>query len=189
MSNPNNTTAPAPGVPLQSRLPEPAPPGIFSCKHKTAAFFTLLFKVSAFLFYVLATLILDSFVITFIVVVLLLAFDFWTVKNISGRLLAGLRWWNEVGEDGTNRWHFESARDPTTIDAIDSRVFWASLYVTPVVWVLLAIVAVLKFNFGWLLICAVAIALSASNTYGYMQCDKDARKRVERMAKVGALLM
>jgi hypothetical protein len=29
-------------------------------------------------------------------VTLLLAFDFWTVKNVTGRLLVGLRWWNEV---------------------------------------------------------------------------------------------
>ncbi len=33
---------------------------------------------------------------TMIEQVLLLAFDFWTVKNVSGRLLVGLRWWNEV---------------------------------------------------------------------------------------------
>lgn len=34
-------------------------------------------------------------VITFIVVVILAALDFWTVKNVSGRLLLGLRWWSE----------------------------------------------------------------------------------------------
>eukprot|EP01050_Picozoa_sp_SAG11_P010429 SAG11_NODE_1041_length_6056_cov_5.902468_6_plen_102_part_00 len=30
--------------------------------------------------------------------ILLLAMDFWTVKNVSGRLLVGLRWWNEIME-------------------------------------------------------------------------------------------
>lgn len=29
-------------------------------------------------------------------------------KNISGRLLVGLRWWNEVKPDGSNEWIFES---------------------------------------------------------------------------------
>lgn len=38
----------------------------------------------------------DGFVTNFITIVTLLAFDFWTVKNISGRLLVGLRWWNKV---------------------------------------------------------------------------------------------
>ena len=39
-------------------------------------------------------------VITFILVTVLGAIDFWTIKNISGRLLVGLRWWSEVDEKG-----------------------------------------------------------------------------------------
>ena len=39
-------------------------------------------------------------VITFILVTVLGALDFWTIKNISGRLLVGLRWWSEVDEKG-----------------------------------------------------------------------------------------
>jgi len=35
-----------------------------------------------------------SNVMTFICVLLLSSFDFWTVKNVTGRLLVGLRWWN-----------------------------------------------------------------------------------------------
>ena len=46
------------------------------------------------------------------IIVLLLAFDFWTVKNVSGRLLCGLRWWNETGPDGESVWVFESADVP-----------------------------------------------------------------------------
>lgn len=38
----------------------------------------------------------------------MLVFDFWTVKNVSGRLLVGLRWWSENKEDGTTTWLFES---------------------------------------------------------------------------------
>lgn len=30
------------------------------------------------------------------------------VKNVSGRLLVGLRWWNEVTEEGESLWKFES---------------------------------------------------------------------------------
>ena len=32
---------------------------------------------------------------TFIVVVVMSALDFWTVKNVTGRLLVGLRWWHD----------------------------------------------------------------------------------------------
>ena len=44
----------------------------------------------------------------FVVCVLLLAFDFWTVKNVSGRLMVGLRWWSEVQDDGSQHWRFEA---------------------------------------------------------------------------------
>ena len=49
-----------------------------------------------------------SYVMTFVVVTILSAMDFWTVKNVSGRLLVGLRWWNDVDEAGQNHWRFES---------------------------------------------------------------------------------
>jgi len=43
-------------------------------------------------------------------VVLLLSMDFWTVKNITGRLMVGLRWWNYVDDDGKSHWIFESKK-------------------------------------------------------------------------------
>jgi hypothetical protein len=39
-------------------------------------------------------------VITFISVMILNALDFWTVKNVTGRLLVGLRWWSDYDEKG-----------------------------------------------------------------------------------------
>lgn len=59
--------------------------------------------------YLLGSLFTDNFTLVFVITILLLAFDFWTVKNISGRLLVGLRWWNEIQPDGSNKWVFESA--------------------------------------------------------------------------------
>ena len=75
---------------------------------RVACFFHLFFKGAALAMYLIGLLLLKNFVAGFIVCILLLAFDFWTVKNVSGRLLVGLRWWNEVKEDGTNVWVFES---------------------------------------------------------------------------------
>lgn len=52
----------------------------------------------------------DSFITAFVFVVLLLSADFWTVKNITGRLLVGLRWWNYVDDEGASHWVFESRK-------------------------------------------------------------------------------
>ena len=52
---------------------------------------------------------------------------------------------------GDGRWVFESA-DPETreINATDKRFFWLALYAQPVLWVVLAVVALLSFEFIWL---------------------------------------
>jgi len=113
----------------------------------------------------------------FVVCVLLLAFDFWTVKNVTGRLLVGLRWWNEVKEDGTNVWIFESKPDSRQVHPADSMLFWGALYATPAVWVVLGLGALLKPQ--WLLIVCVAITFSGANVVGYWRCQKDAGLRVQ----------
>ena len=88
----------------------------------------------------------------FIITILLLAADFYYLKNIAGRRLVGLRWWNEVNaQSGDSHWVFESA-DPETrqINATDKRFFWLALYAQPACWVGLAIVAIVRFRFIWL---------------------------------------
>lgn len=76
--------------------------------HPVALFFHLVFKALALFQYIFALWITDNFILIFVLEIVLISFDFWTVKNISGRLLVGLRWWNEVTEDGSSTWVFES---------------------------------------------------------------------------------
>ncbi|KZV41035.1 Golgi apparatus membrane protein-like protein ECHIDNA, partial [Dorcoceras hygrometricum] len=64
-------------------------------------------QAAALAFYILSALFFDSFVIIFVVTVLLSALDFWVVKNVSGCILVGLRWWNEINDDGESVWKFE----------------------------------------------------------------------------------
>jgi hypothetical protein len=97
-------------------------------------------------------LLTSNFVLIFIITILLLAIDFYYLKNIAGRRLVGLRWWNEVdASTGDGRWVFESA-DPETreINATDKRFFWLALYAQPVLWVVLAVVALVSLEFIWL---------------------------------------
>jgi hypothetical protein len=60
--------------------------------------FHLLFKSLALLVYIFSGVFTSNYIFVAVVVILLLAFDFWTVKNVTGRLLVGLRWWNYVRE-------------------------------------------------------------------------------------------
>ena len=78
--------------------------------HPVACFFHLLFRVGAIVVYILCGLTSAGFVLSFIIILLLLSADFWIVKNVTGRLLVGLRWWNKISEDGESSWVFESRR-------------------------------------------------------------------------------
>ena len=99
----------------------------------------VLLQVASIVVFVIARLFGAGYVLNFVITVLLLMLDFWTVrsclskqlssvllptilpgcwtsvhalqtKNISGRLLVGLRWWNEVTDEGSN-WRFETLEE------------------------------------------------------------------------------
>jgi len=93
-----------------------------------------------------------------------------------------MRWWNNVNDDGSNEWIFESLEDMSEVGAIDARVFWWALYLTPSLWSLLLLVALLKLNLQWCLIIAVAIVLSGANIYGYTKCSKDAEQKIQQLS-------
>ncbi|RMY43534.1 hypothetical protein D0865_11171 [Hortaea werneckii] len=119
-----------------------------------------------------------SFVLYFIITVLLLAADFYYLKNIAGRRLVGLRWWNEVNpQTGDSHWVFESAPQPNEpggklVNATDKRFFWLALYAQPALWVALAIVALVQLKFIWLTLVVIALVLTITNTLAFSRCDK-----------------
>jgi hypothetical protein len=149
-------------------------------------------RAASLLVYLLGLQLLSSnFVLIFIVTILLLAIDFYYLKNIAGRRLVGLRWWNEVDSTtGDGRWVFESA-DPESREqnATDKRFFWMALYAQPVLWVVLAFFALLKpiwltlvgtlergtrFDRVWKANAAtvIALVLTITNTLAFSRCDK-----------------
>ena len=95
--------------------------------------------------YLFGVLFIKNFVLVFILTLLLLSVDFYYLKNIAGRRLVGLRWWNEVNTGtGDSHWVFESAPPERQSNATDRRFFWLSMYLVPALWVALAILAILR---------------------------------------------
>ncbi|GKZ22195.1 Golgi apparatus membrane protein tvp23 [Aspergillus brasiliensis] len=143
--------------------------------HPITLLFFLGFRISALLMYLFGVLFIKNFVLVFIITLLILSADFYYLKNIAGRRLVGLRWWNEVNTStGDSTWVFESS-DPTTrtITATDKRFFWLSLYVTPALWIGLAILAIIRLSSViWLSLVAIALALTITNTVAFSRCDR-----------------
>jgi hypothetical protein len=127
----------------------------------------------------------SNFIVVFVICIILLAFDFWTVKNITGRLLVGLRWWSYVREDGGNEWIFESLEDMAEVSAFDSKIFWGALYVTPVAWTLLLLMGLLRLKIEYLPIVAAALMLSSANIMGYIKCSNSAQAKVRNLMESG----
>jgi hypothetical protein len=68
--------------------------------------------------------------------------------TIKIRILVGLRWWNEVKEDGTEVWIFESDHEVRQT-SIDTSIFWFSLYIVPVFWAVILVFDIIGFKWMW----------------------------------------
>ncbi|KAK8976039.1 hypothetical protein V6N11_025538 [Hibiscus sabdariffa] len=147
-------------------------------------FFHVFFKASALAFYMLSTLFADSFVIIFVVTVVLAALDFWVVKNVSGRILVGLRWWNEIEEQGESIWRFECLDHESLarINQKDSSLFWWTLYLNAVVWAIFGIFSMVRLEVDYLLVVGVCFSLAIANIIGFTKCRKDARNKIQAFA-------
>jgi len=164
--------------------------------HPISCIFHVAFKIASLLLYIIGGILANSgkssvkganFVVVTVFSILLLAADFWVVKNVTGRLLVGLRWWNMLEPDGSTKWIFESAENYNG-NIFDRKFFWSVLYTTPLLWFVLLIVGLLKVHINWLIIVFTAIILSGSNVYGYYKCSKDQKAKVQQMMNKGAQL-
>jgi hypothetical protein len=72
------------------------------------------------------------------------------------------------------------------ISAFDSRAFWGGLYLTPILWVFLLIVGILRLKFEYLPIIICAISLSMANIVGYTKCSSSATNKIHGLAQGAA---
>ncbi|XP_019664171.1 Golgi apparatus membrane protein TVP23 homolog B isoform X1 [Ailuropoda melanoleuca] len=166
-------------------------------RHPVASFFHLFFRVSAVVVYLLCDLFSSSFIACVVTIILLLSCDFWAVKNVTGRLMVGLRWWNHIDEDGKSHWVFESrkasAQESKTVSEAESRIFWLGLIACPVLWVIFAFSALFSFRVKWLrnlrpgslnlhAVVIMGVVLQGANLYGYIRCKVGSRKNLTNMA-------
>ncbi|WCJ22363.1 Golgi apparatus membrane protein tvp23 [Euphorbia peplus] len=159
-------------------------PAVENYANPTTCLFHVLFKGSALAFYILSALFVDSFIVIFVVTIVLAALDFWVVKNVSGRILVGLRWWNEISEEGESIWKFECLDQESLarMNKKDSWLFWWTLYLTAAAWIVLGIFSIIRFEVDYVLVVGVCLSLSIANIYGFTKCRKDAKKQIQSFA-------
>ncbi|XP_029378277.1 Golgi apparatus membrane protein TVP23 homolog A-like [Echeneis naucrates] len=142
-------------------------------RHPLASFFHLFFKVVAIVVYLLCDWIGKNFSSCFVLIITLLSFDFWSVKNVTGRLLVGLRWWNQIDEDGRSLWVFEAkktSRGNDTGTEAEARIFWLGLIICPLIWTFFFFSSLFSLRIKWLSLVIASILLQVANLYGYLRC-------------------
>ncbi|XP_032248080.1 Golgi apparatus membrane protein TVP23 homolog A isoform X2 [Halichoerus grypus] len=152
--------------------------------HPLATFFHLFFRVSAIVTYVCCDWFSRSFVGCFVTVLLLLSFDFWSVKNVTGRLMVGLRWWNQIDEDGKSHWIFEARKaSPNQIAATEAeaRIFWLGLIICPLIWIVFFFSTLFSLKLKWLALVIAGISLQAANLYGYILCKMGGESDISKV--------
>ncbi|KAK0465387.1 Golgi apparatus membrane protein TVP23 [Desarmillaria tabescens] len=149
--------------------------GIFrQSAHPLALFFLFLFRIAAITVYILCGFFTDNYVLSSSSSS---QWTFGTCRNVSGRTLVGLRFWNQVDDDGESFWVFES-RDPShPPNPIDSKMFWIALYVFPCLWAALFIVSLLKLSISFIPIVILALVFNITNAIGFTYADRDAKQR------------
>eukprot|EP01025_Chloroclados_australasicus_P030812 TRINITY_DN309_c1_g1_i1.p1 TRINITY_DN309_c1_g1~~TRINITY_DN309_c1_g1_i1.p1 ORF type:complete len:193 (+),score=19.10 TRINITY_DN309_c1_g1_i1:131-709(+) len=153
--------------------------------HPWVVIFHYLFKVAAIVWFIVGSIFTKGgFVMNFVVVLVFMACDFWVVKNVTGRLLVGLRWWNEPQVDGKTNWKFEALSEGDRgVNPRDKFMFWAATFATPFIWLLFIVVELFRLEFAYILLCVLGVIMSSINLYGYFRCTrwaKNAKQNVQQ---------
>jgi hypothetical protein len=67
------------------------------------------------------------------------------------------------------------------LSQFDARIFWGGLYLSPLVWLLLLIVGLLRLQFEYLPVIIAALVLSFANIVGYMKCSSNAQQKMQAL--------
>lgn len=89
--------------------------------------------------------------------------------------MVGLRWWNQITDDGNSVWQFESRADRTTIHKGEWTAFWGGLVIFTLFWIAVGLKNLVFLGWDWLIVDIVGVALCGANLGGYLKCANAAR--------------
>ena len=144
------------------------------------AFTTILLKILALASFILLSLFTSNEAIVMLVVILLTAADFWYTKNISGRILVGLKWYTYI-DSATGYEKYGSYIKNEKKTGSDPKIFWISLYASTGGWVFFFVWELIRLKFMWASISFIAAFINFTNTYGYMRCSKEQEKVIKNL--------
>ena len=143
---------------------------------------TVFFKFLSIFLFLFMNLFVSNESYTIITVIISGSIDFWYTKNISGRILVGLRWWNQIKSNGQEVWIYES-KNEQELNKINSKIFWDSLYTNTFIWVVLSFWELIRFKFMWGTLTVIMLILSGTNLFSFIKCSELQRKNIVEFSK------
>lgn len=138
-------------------------------------FYHLGFKLLALITYCIGPYVLDrnhdDFVFTFLLTVLLMSFDFWLVKNVTGFRLTKVRWLyceeNTITDytESYGSWYFIGGSGGSKPGA--RRLFWVSQFTWCLIWISASMSTFFSLDWSWCVLAFLGSLLSGTNLYGY----------------------
>ncbi|XP_063082585.1 Golgi apparatus membrane protein TVP23 homolog A isoform X4 [Cavia porcellus] len=107
-----------------------------------------------------------------------------SLQNVTGRLMVGLRWWNQIDEDGKSHWIFEARKvSPNHIAATEAeaRIFWLGLIICPMIWIVFFFSTLFSLKLKWLALVIAGISLQTANLYGYILCKMGGESDISKV--------
>ncbi|CAD8100642.1 unnamed protein product [Paramecium sonneborni] len=151
---------------------------ITKAAHPGICFFHIFFKFCAFFSYLFLGLIIQSTLFQYILIMIFHAFDFYTVKNITGKFLVGLRWYSDFNPRGDEIWRFECF-DKCKRSKIDSSVFWTFQFGASCAWAFFLFTNVFSFELVDIMFAGIGASLSWINLWGFYKCSKDQQRKMK----------
>lgn len=154
--------------------------------HPGIILLTLIFKgipVASYL--VLFFIFGNSMMLSLFLVYITASMDYWFVKNISGRILVGLRWYRKIEDNGDEEVIYEHKRDEALNNPADSKFFWGLQYLQTAIWGVLFAWNCITFDINDLMVVAVPFVLSAINLYYYINCSSEQKSKLSDMFSKG----
>ena len=173
---------------MEAALPE-------SERHPTLLITHVIFKIGPIVLYLIIRIIFNSIFssdqctglctgMTFLVI-LMIAADFWFTKNVSGRFFVGLRWWNQIREDGSEKWIFESNEGKKNYHSSEKWIFWGTLFGATAFWAAYVILSIITISLSPtnFFIIMVGALLNGVNLMGFIKCARGARAEVQQQVQ------
>ena len=127
----------------------------------------------------------DLFIVAFSICLLFLSVDFWLTKNVNGRLMVGLRWWNHIDDEGNSVWVFEALEDSQKVrlSYFEMMGFWGTIMLCPVLWLLTLLLCLVNTSIPFIGLVVIAVVMNTLNLCGFMMSAKGTRSLIKRRVK------